>query len=99
MPAISTAPIIVEIIANKARHRENYAKDLPADRFPSGQGRSHALLLPLAHLHSDPVALRTLPFSLLVIDVPLEFFHGDFAALAGHDVLFVTMIALHRFRT
>jgi hypothetical protein len=48
----------------------------------------------LVPLHSDPLALRAAPFSLLVIDVPLELLHGDFAALAGHDVLFVSMIAL-----
>ena len=45
-------------------------------------------------LHSDPLALRAAPFSLLVIDVPFDFLHGDFAALAGHDALFVSMIAL-----
>jgi hypothetical protein len=38
----------------------------------------------VVHLHSDPLALRAPPFSLLVVDVPFEFLHGDFAALAGH---------------
>jgi len=48
----------------------------------------------LVHLHLDPLALRAPPFSLLVVDVPFEFLHGDFALLAGHDALFVSMIAL-----
>jgi hypothetical protein len=51
-------------------------------------------LTQLVRLHSDPLALRAPPFSLLVVDVPFEFFHGDFTAFAGHDTLFVSMIAL-----
>ena len=39
----------------------------------------------LGPLHSDPLALRAPPFSILVVDVPFEFLHGDFAALARHD--------------
>ena len=43
----------------------------------------------LVLLHADPLALRAPPFSLLVVDVPFEFPHGDFAALAGHGALLV----------
>jgi hypothetical protein len=49
-------------------------------------------------LHSDPLALRAPPFSLPVVDVPFEFPHGDFTVLAGHDVPFVSMIALPNFQ-
>jgi hypothetical protein len=62
-----------------------------------GFGRANLILLTLTrlvHLHSDPLALRTPPFSLLVVDVSFEFLHGDFAAFAGHDIPFVSMIAL-----
>jgi hypothetical protein len=38
----------------------------------------------LVLLHPNSAALGTLPFSLLVVNVALEFFHGDFAGLAGH---------------
>jgi hypothetical protein len=48
-----------------------------------------SMLTQLVHLHSDPLALRAPPFSILVVDVPFEFLHGDFAALAGHALLFV----------
>jgi hypothetical protein len=35
-------------------------------------------------LHAGAAALRAFEFALLVIDVSFEFFHGDFAAFAGH---------------
>src|SRR6266852_3127015 len=38
-------------------------------------------------LHPDSVALRTLPFAVLVIDVALQFIHRDFAVFAGHDTI------------
>jgi hypothetical protein len=38
----------------------------------------------LVLLHPNSAALGTLPFSLLVVNVALEFFHGNFAGLAGH---------------
>ena len=43
--------------------------------------RSSKLLL---LLHPDPAALAALPFSSLVVDVPLEFFHRIFAGVASH---------------
>ena len=48
------------------------------------------------HLHSDSLALRAPPFSLLVVDVPLEFLHGDFGGLAGHGPSFDDRIALNQ---
>ena len=50
----------------------------------------------LVHLHSDPLTHRALPFSLLVVDVPFELRHSDFALLAGHGPRFVLVIALYR---
>ena len=38
----------------------------------------------LLRLHPDPAALGTLPFSFLMKNVPLEFFHRNFAGFAGH---------------
>ena len=35
-------------------------------------------------LQLDACALWALRFSILVVDVPLEFFHRNFARLAGH---------------
>jgi hypothetical protein len=35
-------------------------------------------------LHPDTAAVGALPFPLLVIDVPLQFFHGQFTNLARH---------------
>jgi hypothetical protein len=47
-------------------------------------------------LHPDPTALATLPFSFLVVNVALEFFHRNSAGVAGHvnTFTFVSMIAL-----
>jgi hypothetical protein len=45
-------------------------------------------------LHPDPAALAALPFSSLVVNVPLEFSHRNFAGLAGHVNTFVSRIAL-----
>jgi hypothetical protein len=45
-------------------------------------------------LHPDPTALATLPFSFLVANVALEFFHRNSASVAGHVNAFVSMIAL-----
>ncbi len=42
----------------------------------------------LRTLHPDPRALRTLPLSLLVVDVPLQFFHRNPALPARHAVYF-----------
>jgi hypothetical protein len=38
----------------------------------------------LRFLYADSIALRALPLSLLVVDVPFQFLHRNFAALAGH---------------
>ena len=35
-------------------------------------------------LHPDPAALAALPFPSLVVNVPLEFLHRNFAGVAGH---------------
>jgi hypothetical protein len=45
-------------------------------------------------LHPDPTALTTLPFSFLVVNVALEFFHRNSTGVAGHVNTFVSMIAL-----
>jgi hypothetical protein len=45
---------------------------------------TRAALECLLFLHPDSLALRASPFPLLVIDVPFEFLHRDFATLAGH---------------
>jgi len=62
-------------------------------RFRSGDGelrlsRSQRLSSRSAFrgLHAGAAALRAFEFALLVIDVSFEFFHGDFAAFAGHEV-------------
>ncbi len=73
-------------------YRSGPAPPQPARRKSGPKQRGaegHLPLSRLLHLHSDPLALRAPPFSLLVVDVALEFLHGDFAGLAGHGPLFV----------
>lgn len=43
----------------------------------------------LVRLHSDPIALWVPPFPHLVLGVPLEFLHADFAMIACHGCLLV----------
>jgi hypothetical protein len=45
-------------------------------------------------LHPGATVSAALPFSSLVIDVPLEFFHRNLAGVASHGGPFVSRIAL-----
>jgi hypothetical protein len=45
-------------------------------------------------LHPNPAALAAPPFSSLVVNVPFEFLHRNFAGLASHFNPFVSRIAL-----
>ncbi len=48
-------------------------------------------------LHPDPAALAALPFPSLVVNMPLEFLHRNFAGVAGHVNPFASRIAPPRF--
>ena len=65
------------------------ARDRAARTLALASAWASLILIPftgLVRLHSDSLALRAAPFTFLVVDVPFKFFHGDFAALAGHNV-------------
>ena len=55
--------------------------------------------IPHSLLHLDFVTLGASPLSLLVINVPLQFFHRDLAGLTGHIYLYTALTGANAYIT